>query len=108
MNLDIGGRLIASMNTAARKAVIAELSNPEPTRAGCMACGRSIDAQKARKGGWDRFCSERCQDAFDEGWPIYGTTPADYVRVVEHRKLKSVPKTTRKARKKVLRPQRIS
>jgi len=30
--------------------------------------------------------------------------PADYVRVVEHRKLKVAPKTTRKARKKVLDP----
>jgi hypothetical protein len=46
--------------------------------------------------------------AFDAGWPVYGTTPADYVRVVEHRKLKTVPKTTRKARKRVLRPQRIA
>ena len=54
--------------------------------------------------GRDRFCSDRCLDAFDEGWPVYGTTPADYVRVVEHRKLKAVPRTTRKARKRVLRP----
>jgi hypothetical protein len=43
---------------------------------------------------------------FDAGWPTYGTIPTDYVRVVEHRKLKTVPKT-RKARKMVLRPQGV-
>ena len=116
MNLDTGvgwpapsGQLIASVTAAARRAVAAELSNsePEPTPAGCMACGRSIDTEKAKRGGRDRFCSDRCLDAFDGGWPVYGTTPADYVRVVEHRKLKSVPKTTRKARKRVVRPQRV-
>jgi hypothetical protein len=61
-----------------------------------MTC-RPIDAEKAKVGRRARFCSDRCMDAFDLGWPVYGTTIADYVRVVEHRKLKIAPKTTRKA-----------
>src|SRR5215467_2812878 len=105
MNLDTGGRLIASVKTAARKAVVAELSNPEPTRADCMACGRSIDAEKARRGGRDRFCSDRCLDAFDEGWPVYGTALADYATKTAHRKpMAPTTKAKRKPQKRTLQP----
>jgi hypothetical protein len=92
---------------AARRTAAEALSQPDLERAHCMTCGRPLDAEKAKLGGRHRFCSNRCMAAFDAGWPIYGMIPADYVRVVEHRKLKGAPKTTRKARKRVLRPQRV-
>ena len=92
---------------AARRCAAEALSQPNPETSHCMTCGRPIDAEKAKLGGRARFCSDRCMAAFDAGWPVYGTTPADYVRVVEHRKLKVAPKTTRKPRKRVLRPQRV-
>src|SRR5215468_3751927 len=103
MNLDIGGQLIASVKTAARRAVVAEFSKSEPTRADCMACGRSIDAEKAKRGGRDWFCSDRCMDAYDTGWPVYGTALADYATKTAHRKpMAPTTKAKRKPRKRIL------
>jgi hypothetical protein len=65
-----------------------------------------LDAAKAAAGGRARFCSDRCMDAYDAGWPVYGTALADYATETAHRKPVAAPmtKAKRKPRKRVLQP----
>ena len=43
-----------------------------PTTAECFACGRSYMSRKPRDDDDNtRFCSKRCQDAYDNGLPTY-------------------------------------
>ena len=45
-------------------------------------------------------------DAYDAGWPVYGTTIADYATKTAHRKPVATPMTKpkRKPRKRTLQP----
>jgi hypothetical protein len=45
-------------------------------------------------------------DAYDAGWPVYGTALADYATETAHRKPVAAPmtKAKRKPRKRVLQP----
>jgi hypothetical protein len=52
---------------------------PKTERAHCMTCGRGLDPEKVAVGGRARFYSACCMDAYDAGWPVYGTTIADYM-----------------------------
>jgi hypothetical protein len=72
-------KLIEAASAAARERVASALAEPAPEKANCMCCGRSISAARAARGGAGRFCSPPCLRAFDRGWPIFGTTIADYV-----------------------------
>jgi hypothetical protein len=56
--------------------------------------------EKAAVGGRARFCSACCMDAYDAGWPVYGTTIADYMTrpVVTRPRPNSVTKRSRKRR----------
>ena len=87
------------MAAAARSAVAAQLlEDDRPARAHCMACGRDVNVEKAALGGRHRFCSTRCLEAFDAGWPVYGTTITDYQSAVAHRK--PTPSRTKTASKR--------
>jgi hypothetical protein len=61
--------------------LIARLTAPtlKTECAHCVTCGRGLDPEKAAAGGRARFCSGCCMDAYDAGWPVYGTTIADYL-----------------------------
>jgi hypothetical protein len=86
--------------------LIARLTAPKTERAHCMTCGRGLAPAKAAAGGRARFCSERCMDAYDTGWPVYGTAVADCAIKTAHRKPVPAPltKAKRKPRKRVLQP----
>jgi hypothetical protein len=76
---------------------------PNPKR---QPCGRAANADRAKLGGRQRFCSDRCMDAYDAGWPVYGTAIADYATKTAHRKPVAIPmtKAKRKPRKRILQP----
>jgi endogenous inhibitor of DNA gyrase (YacG/DUF329 family) len=98
--------LIETLTAAARDHTAAVLSETKPEKAGCMACGRAVNAERAKLGGRQRFCSDRCRDAYDAGWPVYGTAIADYATKTAHRKPVAAPMITgkRKPRKRTLQP----
>jgi hypothetical protein len=74
-------------------------------RAACMTCGREVNAERVKLGGKHRYCSSRCMDAYDRGWPVYGTVLADYASQTAHRKPVVAPiKAKRKPRKRSLTP----
>jgi hypothetical protein len=77
-------------------------------RAHCMTCGPGLDPAKAAKGGQARFCSGCCMDAYDAGWPVYGTTIADYATrpVATRPRLSSVTKRSRKHRSDAGKPRK--
>jgi hypothetical protein len=80
--------------------LIARLTAPARKRAHCMICGRGLDPTKTAVGGRARFCSDCCMDAYDAGWPVYGTTIADYATrpVATRPRSNSVTKRSRKRR----------
>jgi endogenous inhibitor of DNA gyrase (YacG/DUF329 family) len=98
--------LIETLSAAARDHVTAVLAETKPQTAACMACGRAVNAGRATLGGRRRFCSDRCIDAYDAGWPVYGTAIADYATKTAHRKpvLAPMTKAKRKPRKRTLQP----
>jgi len=79
-------------------------TDPKTERAYCMTCGQGLDPAKAATGGRTRFCSNRCMDAYDIGWPVHGTTFADYATKTAHRKPVAAPLAKRKPRKRTLQP----
>jgi hypothetical protein len=99
--------LIETLSAAARAHAAAVFSETKPETAACMACGRAVNAEHANLGGGrHRFCSDRCVDAYDAGWPVYGTVAADYATKTAHRKPVAPPITRakRKPRKRNLQP----
>src|SRR5215467_12800721 len=98
--------LIETLSAAARAQAAAVFSETKPETATCMACGRAVNAERAKLGGRHRFCSDRCIYAYDAGWPVYGTVIADYATKTAHRKPIAAPmtKTKRKPRKRILQP----
>jgi hypothetical protein len=97
-----------SLEKTLRTDLLARWTQPTPNteRAHCMTCGRALYPAKAAAGGRARFCSERCIEGFEAGWPVYGTALADYATKTAHRKPVAAPKTKakRKSRKRVLQP----
>jgi endogenous inhibitor of DNA gyrase (YacG/DUF329 family) len=98
--------LIETLTVAARHRAAAVLSETKPETAACMACGRAVNAERAKLGGRHRFCSDRCVNAYDAGWPVYGTAVADHATKTAHRKPMAAPmtKAKRKPRKRTLQP----
>jgi endogenous inhibitor of DNA gyrase (YacG/DUF329 family) len=98
--------LIETLSAAARAHAAALLSETRPETAACTACGRAVNAARSKLGGRHRFCSDRCMDAYDAGWPVYGTAIADYATKTAHRKPVAIPMTKdkRKPRKRILQP----
>jgi endogenous inhibitor of DNA gyrase (YacG/DUF329 family) len=98
--------LIETLSAAARAHAAAILSETKPETAACMACGRAVNAERAKLGGRQRFCSDRCMEAYEAGWPAYGTALADYATKTAHRKPMAAPmtKAKRKPRKRTLQP----
>ena len=106
--------LIETLSAAARVHAAAVLVETKPETAACMTCGRAVNAEPAKFGGRHRFCSDRCMNAYDAGWPVYGTAIADYATKTAHRKPVAAPvnrhraatalKTKRKPRKRTLQP----
>jgi len=98
--------LIETLSAAARAHAAAVFSKTKAETAACMACGRTVNAERAKLGGQHRFCSDPCLDAFDAGWPVYGTALADYATKTAHRKpmAASMTKAKRKPRKRTLQP----
>ena len=90
--------------------LIARLTAPIPKteRAHCMTCGHGLDPAKAAAGGRARFCSDRCMDAYDAGWPVYGTTIADYAArpVATRPRPASATKRSRKRRSDAGKPRK--
>jgi hypothetical protein len=89
---------------------LARLTTPIPKteRAHCMTCGRGLDPEKAAAGGRARFCSGCCMDAYDAGWPVYGTTIADYATrpVATRPRPASATKLSRKLRSDAGKPRK--
>jgi hypothetical protein len=98
--------LIETLSAAARAHAAAILSETKPETAACMACGRAANAERAKLGGRHRFCSDSSMNAFDAGWPVYGTAIANYATKTAHRKPVAAPvtKAKRKSRKRSLQP----
>jgi hypothetical protein len=90
--------------------LVARLTSPtpKPERANCMACGRAVNAERAKLGGRHHFCSGRCMDAYDAGWPMYGTTIADYVTrpIATRPRPNSATKRSRKRRSDAGKPRK--
>src|SRR6516225_10420919 len=71
------------MKTATLAAILArDLLRTEPSRtsdaAECFACGRSFMPRPST--GDDNvhaFCSARCREAYDGGWPVYNSNKTD-------------------------------
>src|SRR6266853_6782043 len=100
--------LIETLSAAARAHAAAVLSETKPETAACMACGRAVNAEPAKLGGRHRFCSDRCMDAYDAGWPVYGTTIADYAArpVATRPRPASATKRSRKRRSDAGKPRK--
>jgi len=98
--------LIEALSAAARAHAAALLTETKPEAAACMACGRAANSERAKLGSRHRFCSDRCMDAYDAGWPVYGTAIADYATKTAHRKPVAplMTKAKRKPRKRILQP----
>jgi hypothetical protein len=98
-------KLAETLPAAAREHAAAAMAETTQ-KAHCMACGRSVNAKRAKLGGRHRFCSDHCLDAYDAGWPVYGTALADYATKTAHRKpvAAPIPKLKRKPRKRALQP----
>jgi hypothetical protein len=88
--------------------LFARLTAPVRKRAHCTTCGRGLDPAKAAAGGRARFCSGCCMDAYDAGWPVYGTTIADYATrpVATRPRPASATKRSRKRRSDAGKPRK--
>ena len=101
---------MTTLEETLKQDLIARLTAPTPKteRAHCMTCGLGLDPAKAAAGGRARFCSDRCMDAYDAGWPVYGTTIADYAArpVATRPRPASVTKQSRKRRSDAGKPRK--
>jgi hypothetical protein len=101
---------MSSIEETLKHDLIARLTAPtsKPEHAHCMACGRAVNAERAELGGRHHLCSERCMDAYDAGWPVYGTTIADYATrpVATRPRPNSVTKRSRKRRGDASKPRK--
>jgi hypothetical protein len=99
-----------SLEETLRADLLAHWTKPDhkTERAHCMTCGHGLEPARAAKGGRARFCSDRCMGAYDAGWPVYGTTIADYAtRPVAIRPRPAlVTKRSRKRRSDVGKPRK--
>jgi len=101
---------MTTLEETLKQDLIARLTAPTPKteRAHCMTCGLGLDPAKAAAGGRARFCSDRCMDAYDAGWPVYGTTIADYAArpVATRPRPASATKRSRKRRSDAGKPRK--